>query len=161
MTTEKTTMKCFLVMARCCRDDIPLGVFDTIEHAEKAASVMKRTDIDLLAKSGGFPEDAIPIEDAPIHIVEFNDFGRPVGFKQFGHFTESRGGEVYSEALRVTQHVRKILDSIDSESQVQSLLLAAANAVQDSSAEVGEDGSDTADDIRRLVVKWQRSVSAG
>jgi hypothetical protein len=42
---------------------------------------------------------------------------------------------------------------------VQSLLLAVADAVQDSSAEVGEDGGDAADDIRRVVVKWQKKAA--
>jgi hypothetical protein len=150
-------MKCFLVIARCLQDDIPLGVFDTLEHAKKAASVMTRTDLESLAKAGGFPGDAKPIKEGPIQIVEFND-GRPVGYWHFGYFSESRGAE--TEALRVAPQLRRILDSIDCDAKVESLLLAAADAVQDSSAEVGEDGSEAADDIRRLVVKWRNCVSA-
>ncbi len=154
-------MKCVLVMARCWQDDIPLGVFDTFEHAKKAASSMTRADIELaifLAKDGGFPEDAKPIEDCPIHIVEFNG-GRPVGYKQFrSGFGD--GNEAVGEAIRVTPQVRQILDSIDCDSPVEALLLAAADAVQDSSAEVGEDGREAADDIRRLARKWRSRVSA-
>ena len=151
-------MRCFLVMARCCVDDIPLGVFDTLEHAKRAASVMRRTDIELLAKAAGFPGDAKPIEDGPIHIVEFHD-GRAVGHCQFGYFSEGQVASIEGEALRVTPAVRRILESIDSDASVQSLLLAVADAVQDSSAEVGEDGSAAADDIRRVVVKWQRKAA--
>jgi hypothetical protein len=147
-------MTCFLLVARCYVDDVPLGIYATADEARAAAKCMTRRDLSVLAEVAGFPCDAEPISDDAIHIVEFTG-GRPTGHEQNGSDGFRPPITIEGEARRVKPAVDELLIGIESDSAVESLLLAVADSVHDSAANVGEDSWPYAEDIRRLVAKWR------
>lgn len=145
----------FLMVVRCCVDDVPVGLFETLDELQVAANGMTRKTLAEIAKAAGFPPDAVPIEGAAVQAIEFR-FGRPVGSREVGIVALDDPSAADADVSRIRPAVDRFLAGIQSQAPVETLLLAVADSVQDSSARVGEDASDTADDVRRLVSNWRR-----
>ncbi|MCE2727162.1 MAG: hypothetical protein LW698_10340 [Planctomycetaceae bacterium] len=143
----------FLLVIRCEVDDVPVGLFESKQDAISFAKSITRTQFSKIAGTAGFPEDAAPIGETPIHVVQFKSH-KPIASQQFE--------DAFPKPLsrQIADTVKPLIDmaigKIDCDDKATALLLAVADAVQDSSAEVGEGASDEADDIRRLVESWRR-----
>jgi len=145
----------FLMVVRCCVDDVPVGLFGTIEELKAAAKGMTRKTLAEIAEAAGFPSDAVPIEGTPVQAVEFRS-GRPVGGREVGIVALDDPSAADADVSRIRPAVDRFLAGIQSAAPVETLLLAVADSVQDSSAEVGEDATETAGDVRRLVARWRK-----
>jgi hypothetical protein len=152
----------FLLVVRCCCDDIPVGLFSTLVEAEQAAGSMTRSVLASTAKAAGFPDDAVPLDCSPVQVVEFRG-GEPVGSVSIGIVAtdaHSSAAEERAEVSRLTPSVSRTLQAVRSDTPFETLLLAFADAVQFDSAEIGEDASDWASDVRKLVHRCRAHRSA-
>jgi len=142
----------FLLVIRCEVDDVPVGLFESRQDAITYARSITRSQFSKIAVTAGFPEDAVPIAESAIQVVQFKSH-EPVASEQCGHrFPKPLSRQI---ADTVKPLIGMAIDKIDCDDKPAALLLAVADAVQDASAEVGEDASDEAADIRRLVESWQ------
>ena len=148
-------MNGYLLVVRCWQDDIPCGLFETLDDLKIAANGMTKKMLAENATAAGFPNDAVPVDDSPVQAIRFID-GKPVDGIQVGMVAAD---PVDTDVALLRPAVDRFLADIRSNAPVETLLLVLADAVHDFSANVGEDASDTAADIRSLVYRWRARSS--
>ena len=143
----------FLLVIRCEVDDVPVGLFASQKHAISFARNLTRTQFSKITGSAGFPEDAVPVGDSPIHVVQFKS-GKAIGWEQFGDaFPKPLSRQVEDT---VKPLIGMAICKIDCEDKPAALLLATADVLEDISGQVGDDAREKAMAIRELVENWQR-----